>query len=154
MLEFFLSVTPGKNTFMRKSTEASMTIPDIPSFSKLIHDADAAVAGGAELNQLEHSRSCGLPNRMLLPKGTSEGMEFALAVAITDAHEDAAYALMEAQDHQSHGQCGIHGEKYPDHLPMGFPLDRKISDERVFLQADNIKYNIVKVFHKESDHLH
>jgi len=149
MDKFWHKLAPGKNTFMRKSSESSVTIPDIPSFSQLIHDADAAVAAGSALDQAAHTRSCGIPNRMLLPKGKSQGMEFALAVAVTDGHEDAQHGAMEAAEHHSHGQCGIHGEKYPDHLPMGFPLDRKISDERVFLHADNIKYNIVKVFHKE-----
>merc|ERR1719423_563235 len=40
MDKFWHKLTPGKNTFMRKSSESSVTIPDIPSFSQLMHDAD------------------------------------------------------------------------------------------------------------------
>ena len=77
-------------------------------------------------------------------------MEFALVVAVsegtTDAHDHGHH---DKSEHHSHAQCGIHGEKYPDHQPMGFPLDRRIPDERVFLSSDNVAYTIVKVFHKE-----
>ena len=126
-----------------------MTVPDVPSFSKLIHDADEAVASGGELHNEEFERACGIPSRMLLPKGTHEGMEFALAVAVTDGSTDAQHDALEKSGYHSHGQCGIHGEKYPDHQPMGFPLDRRIPDERILLKSDNVAYTIVKVFHKD-----
>lgn len=125
-----------------------MTVPDVPSFSKLMHDADEAVTSGTELHNEEFDRACGIPSRMLLPKGTHEGMEFALAVAVTDGTEDG-HDVLEKMEHHSHTQCGVHGEKYPDHQPMGFPLDRRIPDERIFLTSDNIGYTIVKIFHKE-----
>ena len=77
-------------------------------------------------------------------------MEFALAVAVSDASLDEGHETLEKSGHHSHGQCGITGEKYPDHQPMGFPLDRKIADDRIFLHADNIKYTIVKVHHHDN----
>jgi len=149
MDKFWHHLTAGENVISRKSSESSVTVPDIPSFSKLIHDADAAVANGAELHNEAFAHQCGIPNRMLLPKGTHEGMEFALAVAVSDASLDEGHEILEKSGHHSHGQCGITGEKYPDHQPMGFPLDRKIADDRIFLHADNIKYSIVKVHHHD-----
>ena len=139
----------GTNQIKRKSTESSVTVPDVPSFSTLIKEADEAVAKKKDLSNDEHDRACGIPSRMLLPKGTVGGMEFALVVAITDGSADAQHDALERSGHHSHTQCGIHGEKYPDHQPMGFPLDRRIPDERIFLSADNVAYTIVKVFHKE-----
>merc|ERR1719341_203824 len=53
MDKFWHHLTGGENVISRKSSESSVTVPDIPSFSKLIHDADAAVANGAELHN-EH----------------------------------------------------------------------------------------------------
>ena len=145
------TVTGGENLISRKSSESSVTVPDIPSFSKLIHDADAAVANGAELHNEQFAHQCGIPNRMLLPKGTHEGMEFALVVTVSDATEDEGHETLEKSGHHSHGQCGITGEKQPDHQPMGFPLDRKIADD-AFLHADNIKSILVKVHHHDNHH--
>ena len=138
----------GDNHIKRKSFKSSVTVPDVPSFSKLINEADDAVASVSTLSNEEHDRACGIPDRMLLSKGTQGGMEFALAVAVTDGSTDAQHDALEKSGYHSHTQCGIHGEKYPDHQPMGFPLDRRIPHERIFLSADNVAYTIAKVFHR------
>ncbi|WP_432214996.1 hypothetical protein, partial [Salmonella enterica] len=52
---------------MRKSSESAVTVPDVPSFQSLI---DAADSGSVDLHEFE--RSCGIPNRMLLPKGKKD----------------------------------------------------------------------------------
>ena len=44
------AVTAGENVITRKSSESSVTIPDIPSFAKLIHDANDAISHGTELH--------------------------------------------------------------------------------------------------------
>jgi len=146
MDKFWHKLATGPNHFMRKSTESSVTIPDIPSFSSLIEKADAAVENGEELDTSEFDKQCGIPNRMLLPKGNTQGMEFLLAVAVSDASADD-FATMEAS-HESHSHCGVRGGEYPDHKPMGFPLDRKIPDDRLFKNSDNIHMQVVKVYHK------
>ena len=140
-------MAPGANTIVRHAADSSVTVPDVPSFHALIEAADAAVAAGEELHQEQYERACGIPNRLLLPKGTSEGMEFVLAVAVTDGETDEQHDILEKQDVHGHAQCGVHGEKYPDHLPMGFPLDRHIEDERILLSSPNVKYTIVKITH-------
>merc|ERR1712212_220478 len=146
MDKFWKHLSSGDNKVLRKSPEPSVTVSDIPSFSKLIPDADEAVETGHDLHLEEFTSSCGIPNRMLLPKGNEEGMEFNLIVAVTDGSHDNFKEL--EKTHIGHGHCGIRGEKYPDHMPMGFPLDRKIPDERVLLSHDNIAYSHVKVYHK------
>jgi len=146
MDKFWHHLEVGANHITRKSSESSVTIPDIPSFQKLIHDADAAVAAGTEVHNEAFVHQCGLPNRMLLPKGTPEGMDFVLSVVVNDATGDD-YETME-NSHRSHSQCGVSGQKYPDHRPMGFPYDRMVPDERLFIQP-NINVQDVKVFHTE-----
>jgi hypothetical protein len=141
-------VSAGANVIKRKSTDSSVTVPDAPSFSTLIAEADKAVAGSSDFDFARYTRSCGIPNRMLLPKGSATGMEFALVVSVTNGESDEQHDALEDATTQSHTLCGIHGEKYPDHQPMGFPLDRRIPDERVFLSSDNNAYTIVKIYFK------
>lgn len=136
-------MSQGGNHITRKSEESSVTVPDSPSLQWLEQ------ANEADLKAF--SRSCGIPQRLLLPKGMTDGMEFALVVAVTDGDHDKAVDHPE-QAELSHSQCGTHGSKYPDKRPMGYPLDRRIPDTQVFADAPNIKRVIVKVFHDESAH--
>merc|ERR1712212_152822 len=142
MDKFWKKLEHGANHIVRKSTESSMTSPDIPSFADLIHRADEAVQNGEELDTSAYTQQCGIPNRMLLPKGKKEGMDFYLEMIVNDAAGDNHEV-----DEHSHGHCGVRGETYPDHRPMGFPMDRSIPDDRLFL-ADNIHSQKVKVYHK------
>ncbi|MCL4128360.1 UNVERIFIED_CONTAM: hypothetical protein GTU68_003089, partial [Idotea baltica] len=149
MDKFWRTLHFGSNHVERKSSDASTTVPDIPSFSSLMSKADAAVASGEDLDMSEFSRGCGIPNRMLLPKGTTKGMEFALIVVATDGSKDAAIEGLENDEHGgSHAQCGIHGEVYPDKRPLGYPLDREIPDERVLFNFPNLNKSIVKIYHR------
>ena len=148
---FFFSVAPGANHVTRKSSDSAVTIPDVPHFQALIDAADKAVADGSDFDMHEHARSCGIPNRMLLPKGKRDGMEFALMLAITDGSVDLTHGD-EGEHGGTHAHCGSHGKDYPDKKPMGYPLDRAIPDKRVFDEIPNFKYTIVKVFHEEEHH--
>merc|ERR550519_255556 len=148
MDKFWKKLSKGENKVSRKSTESSVTVKDIPSFASLIKEADEAVASGNDLHNEDFTQTCGIPSRMLLPKGKEQGMEFTLAVAVTDGTADEHHEDLELDDHHAHSHCGITGEKYPDHQPMGFPLDRKITDERVFYNADNMDFSVVKIYHK------
>ncbi|XP_064089683.1 hemocyanin B chain-like [Macrobrachium nipponense] len=151
--KFWKKLTPGGNRIVRKSTDSSVTVPDIPPFQTLIDAADQAVAGNGEFHMPEHQRSCGIPNRMLLPKGKEQGMDFALILAVTDGSYDATHSDAAESEHGgSHALCGSHGEVYPDRRPMGFPLDRRIPDRRVYDETTNFKLTIVKVYHEEHDH--
>ncbi|KAB7504399.1 Allergen Cr-PI [Armadillidium nasatum] len=144
--KFWRTLHAGDNHIERKSSEASTTVPDIPSYHTLLEKASNAVESGSDLDLSAHYRSCGIPNRLLLPKGNTEGLDFALVVAVTDGSKDAAIDGLEKDEHGgTHAQCGIHGEVYPDKRPLGFPLDRQIPDERVLLKFPNIHKEVVTV---------
>nr|ACV33306.1 hemocyanin [Nebalia kensleyi] len=150
MDKFWKTLSPGGNTVVRKSGESSVTIPDRKHFAEMMSETDAAASSGGSLDYSDLAHSCGQPERLLLPKGKVEGMEFGLLIAVTDGEHDAAVSGLEDNEHGSnHGYCGIHNELYPDKQPMGFPLDRKIEDRNMFVGMPNINYNIVNVFHKE-----
>nr|ADE58570.1 hemocyanin HC1 [Limnoria quadripunctata] len=148
--KFWRTLTPGSNQLTRKSTETSTTVPDVPSFQYLINKADAAVSSGSDLDLSAYSRGCGIPDRLLLPKGSTEGTEFLLVVALTDGSKDAAVEGLEKDERGgSHAQCGIHGETYPDKRPLGYPIDRIIPDERVLLNFPNLLRTVVTIKHRE-----
>lgn len=142
-------MTPGANHIVRKSTESSLTVPDVPSFKSLIDQADAAVSGG-DLNLEEFESALGLPNRFLIPKGNSEGMEYVLIAFVSDGKADAAVADLHTNTVFNH--YGYKGT-YPDKRAHGYPLDRHIDDERILDELPNWSHSIVKVFNY-GEHIH
>ena len=146
-------MVPGDNTIVRKSSESAVTVPDLPSFAEMMEKTDAAVAAHAETSGLESlSRNCGIPDRLLLPKGKEEGLEMVLMAFISDGSHDHTDTF-EVDEHYdgTHAHCGIHGQKYPDKRPMGFPIDRQITDFRMTASVTNFKNTLVNIYHKKSD---
>lgn len=126
-----------------------MAIPDRISFPALIQEADEAVAQGREISYANdhHARACGQPDRLLLPKGTKQGMDFHFDVYITSGSDSVHDSVQDG----NHAYCGMHGQKYPDKKPMGFPYDRNVPDRRLFDGLKNIHTQQVKIFFDE-DH--
>lgn len=106
--------------------------------------------GGADSGLTEFESATGIPNRFLLPKGNEQGLEFDLVVAVTDGEADAAVEGL--HDNTGFNHYGAHG-KYPDNRPHGYPLDRKVPDDRVFEDLPNFKHIQVKVFN-HGEHIH
>ncbi|XP_071956170.1 hemocyanin AA6 chain-like [Antedon mediterranea] len=65
---------------------------------------------------------CGLPQNILLPRGTESGMRFDLFVMVTDWGSDNCTDNLD----QGTSYCGVKNQKYPDGRAMGFPFDRNI----------------------------
>ncbi|XP_033099168.1 phenoloxidase subunit 1-like [Anneissia japonica] len=83
---------------------------------------------------------CGLPQNILLPRGTESGMIFDLFVMVTDWGSDNCTDNLD----QGTSYCGVKNEKYPDSRAMGFPFDRKIDDK--FLKKDKFLCTFVENF--------
>nr|BBO36752.1 hemocyanin [Panulirus japonicus] len=150
--KFFQKVPRGTKTIERSSKDSSVTVPDMPSFHSLKEQADNAVNSGSDLDLSAYERACGIPERMLLPKSKPEGMEFNLFVAVTDGVKDTEGHNGDHDHGGTHAQCGVHGEAYPDNRPLGYPLERRIPDERVFGGVPNIKHVVVKIVHHPEHH--
>ncbi|ROT63386.1 hemocyanin subunit L3 [Penaeus vannamei] len=142
-------LSPGSNHIVRKSSESAVTVPDVPSFDTLFKKTEAAL-GGADSGLTEFESATGIPNRFLLPKGNEQCLEFDLVVAVTDGEADAAIDGLHENTEFNH--YGAHG-KYPDNRPHGYPLDRKVPDNRVFEDLPNFKHIQVKVFN-HGEHIH
>ena len=80
---------------------------------------------------------CGLPYRLLLPRGTAEGMPARFLVLLTDAQQDGT-AEMVAEECGSVLYCGRNTSTWPDNQEMGFPFHRPFStaDDPVFSHFD------------------
>ncbi|XP_042243131.1 hemocyanin C chain-like [Homarus americanus] len=143
--KFWNKLNPGLNHIIRLSTESSLTVPDVPSFQSLMQKADEALSSGSELDLHEYESALGLPSRFLLPKGQQNGMEFDLVVVVTDGEADAAVDNLHTNTKFNHyGYGGV----YPDKRPHGYPLDRRVDDERIFHSLPNFKKTIVNVYHR------
>merc|ERR1719153_1807149 len=119
----------------------------------MIDKTEETLAFGAETTSLEElSRTCGIPDRLLLPKGKEEGLEMVLMSFVSDGATDHTDTF-EVGGHYggTHAHCGIHGQKYPDKRPMGFPIDRNILDFRMTAGVTNFKNTLVNVYHKKSE---
>ncbi|MPC39283.1 Hemocyanin C chain [Portunus trituberculatus] len=150
MDKFWVKLTPGKNTIKRSSKESAVTVPDVPSFQTLIDKANEALTSGSELHLEEYHSSLGLPNRFLLPKGKSEGMDFHVVAFVSDGAKDGAVDGLHESTTFNHYGCN--DGTYPDNQPHGYPLDRRVDDERIITGVSNFKAVDVKVYHVEEDH--
>ncbi|MPC71025.1 Hemocyanin C chain [Portunus trituberculatus] len=146
--KFWVKLSPGQNSFTRSSKDSAITVPDVPSFQMLINKTKEAMISGSELRLDEYHSSLGIPNRFLLPKGTTEGMDFQFVVFVSDGSKDMAVeGLLE---NTSFNHYGCHDGKYPDKMPHGYPLDRRVDDERIITGVSNFKTMVVKVFHTDA----
>ena len=130
-------MTTGDNQIVRKSSEASITVPDVPTYKTIYEKTEAR-------QSLEmYESATGIPNRLLLPKGTEEGVEFRLVVAVTDGEQDIAdESIMTMNKYHHYGVRGVQ----PDKRTFGYPLDRRIPDEQIVQEVSNIKETMIKVY--------
>ena len=137
---FFITVTKGNNEIIRKSSEASITVPDVPTYKTLVEMTE-------DHQSLERFESAtGIPNRLLLPKGNEKGTEFRLVVAVTNAEEDINDVSIITMNKYHH--YGVRGVQ-PDRRPFGYPLDRRVPDEHIVNEVSSIKETMVKVYNHD-----
>ncbi|XP_030368851.1 uncharacterized protein LOC115619960 [Scaptodrosophila lebanonensis] len=119
--KFVVSLNPGQNTIMRRSTQSSVTVPFERTFRNL--DENRPAAGSAE--ELEfYFCICGWPQHMLIPKGKLEGMQFQLFVMVSNYEEDRVDQDLVGGCSTAASYCGVRDRRYPDRRSMGYPFDR------------------------------
>jgi tyrosinase len=146
MDKWIVTLAPGKNTIVRMSTDSNVTIPEERTFR--------SVAKPSEGEAQYRFCSCGWPHHMLLPKGSTSGVQFDLFVMISNIADDEVvqdivglvilkcikfiilfliiflYFFFISICNDSHVFCGIRDKKYPDKRSMGFPFDRPLANIR------------------------
>jgi hypothetical protein len=90
---------------------------------------------------------CGWPYNLMLPRGTSAGMGFRLAVMIT--RNDIDMQGFQAQC-GSVSLCGALRRRYPDTRPMGYPFDHDMDRpiEEMIQALPNMAARTIRVKHR------
>lgn len=147
---FPYDVQSGKTTIERNSKDSTATVRDLMSFRSLYKKVEDAIHGKVPFNIDENMRQCGFPDRLLLPKGKTYGMQYKMFVMVTPFEGKTSDKKEEIRAFQSIITCGIMGNlKYPDTYPMGYPFDRQI-DETEFFVPNMIEKDVL-IYHKKSD---
>jgi len=151
--KFATKLNAGDNTVVRKSSESSVSIPDQISTRALRKMVEDALDGKTEMTVDKDFRHCGIPDRMLLPKGRENGMPFTFVVVLSDWTEDKVTDL--PHDYEYGGSlsyCGTTNGKIPDGKPFGWPFDRKIQDTKNFM-VTNIHMHDVSIKFDSTKHV-
>ncbi|KAE8748082.1 Prophenoloxidase, partial [Frankliniella occidentalis] len=127
MDKFHTILKPGLNTLKRLSSESSVTIP----FERTFRNLDANRPGGGRALTEFTFCGCGLPQHMLVPRGTEDGLPHQLFVMVTDFARDRVDQVLEGSCLDAPSLCGVFAGRYPDRRPMGFPFDRRPAGDRV-----------------------
>ena len=115
MDKFVQDTPPGAQQITRSDTESSV-IRRPAELPTDIQDGTQNTGGVHSVNC-----DCGWPYHMLLPRGTANGMTFALFVMATDWNHDH---VQQPGSCGSMSFCGAAGAEYPDERAMGYPFDR------------------------------
>ncbi|KAK3917228.1 Phenoloxidase 2 [Frankliniella fusca] len=138
MDKFHVILEPGVNTLQRRSSASSVTIP----FERTFRNLDAnRPAGGRALDEFTFC-GCGLPQHMLVPRGTEAGLPHQLFVMVTDYAQDRVDQVLEGTCLDAPSLCGVFAGRYPDRRPMGFPFDRRPAHDRVASLRDFLTANM------------
>jgi hypothetical protein len=113
MDKFLVDLEPGKQVVYRPDTESSIVKRPAET------SPAAVIPSGNEPDERSYC-DCGWPYTLLLPRGTSEGMQFRLLVLATDATIDQ---LQDPEQCGSMSYCGA-VDRYPDTRDMGYPFSR------------------------------
>lgn len=118
MDKFHCRIAPGSPTIIERSSTGSAVVR---------HPVQTTASlEGTEPPQNELGTSaecrCGWPYTLLLPRGTSEGLEVRF-IALFTSGDDLKESI---HDPNSASYCGLRDGEYPDKRPMGFPFDRPL----------------------------
>lgn len=134
-----VTVVPGSNKIERSSHESIYVVPDEVPSDVLYKKILKALESGENFPYPE--QLYGFPDRLIIPKGKKEGMQFKLFVAVS--HFDETTAV--------HVDSPIWGSSVVDGRSLGYPLDRSISHN--FTEIPNFYTKDVVITHKRAEDL-
>ncbi|XP_050092731.1 phenoloxidase 8-like [Anopheles aquasalis] len=116
--KFTVSLNPGSNKIIRRSEQSSVAISYERTFNNIAMSSQAD-------NLAMQFCHCGWPSHMLLPKGTSDGLEYEFFIMISDYTLDRVEDFDESVNcSDAHSFCGLRDQRFPDARNMGYPFDR------------------------------
>lgn len=132
--KFAATLAPGTKTVVARPSWYSTVVrrKSVGDDHLLPGSLDDEAAPASDDVDLNNWCDCGLPYRLLLPRGTPAGQQFKLVVVMTDGEDD----LIEHDDVEcgSVSYCGRRAAlsrsyAYNDARAMGYPFDRRLAGE-------------------------
>lgn len=135
---FIVTVKAGTNKIERSCNDNVFGIQDTPSTDVTYKQLLKAINDGENYNYTP--RVGGFPERMMLPKGKKEGLACKFFVSVTPCDKAVEIPIQ------------IYGPNALDGKPLGYPLDRPITDTDKFM-VPNFKLKDAVIYHKTAEEL-
>lgn len=140
---FVHDLTIGKNVIIRNSIDMHNYVKD----RVMTRDFWSKITSGNDFqNNFENDYKnfhTGFPLRLLLPKGTVNGMEMMLYVIVSPLKLVDNVDLQTVKDNHHHMDYRF--TTLLDKMPLGFPLDREINVSYFF--GTNMKFSNIMIYH-------
>ena len=143
----------GENIIERNSRDFTSTVGDHVSFKQLLRQAEQG-----NYFVKDYDSNCGFPDRLALPIGHKDGIEYSFFVIVTPTTNDVAGVqhYEESGEYQKTAFYG-YGKQLScnglfttvDNLPLGFPFDRQIRSFNKFY-TPNMYFKDVSIYHLNS----
>lgn len=150
MLDAFkYDLVAGKNVIERASHQFTWYVKDRTTFYDLYKWVMTATKGETKFTLDMSEAHNGLPERLMLPKGTKSGMPIQFFFIVSPYHKPAV------EQHTGYDaviSSGVgSGARFTDSLPFGYPFDRKIDVDAWY--TPNMFFYEVPVYHRKEQEI-
>ncbi|SPP76098.1 fat-body protein 1 [Drosophila guanche] len=130
----------GINRIQQRSIDIPWTSRDVTPLSEIYRRVMMQLHGQQELDTQELVGENGrFPQRLLLPRGRPEGLPMQLLVIVSPVLEQQQRSIIPSVS------LGIGSASLQDIRPLGYPLDRPITNEQELLQLPNVQLQDVVI---------
>ncbi|XP_034655981.1 fat-body protein 1 isoform X3 [Drosophila subobscura] len=130
----------GTNRIQQRSIDIPWTSRDVTPLSEIYRRVMMQLRGQQELDTQELVGENGrFPQRLLLPRGRPEGLPMQLLVIVSPVLEQQQWSIIPSVS------LGIGSASLQDIRPLGYPLDRPITNEQELLQLPNVQLQDVVI---------
>ncbi|KFB50430.1 hexamerin A [Anopheles sinensis] len=145
--QYLVDITAGKNSIVRNSRDFYRSAKDRTTYTELYKKTMLGF-NGQEKFVLDMSEAhCGFPDRLILPKGWTNGMPMQFYFIITPYTAKPTYE-QNVEYYDKSFSCGVgSGMRYYDTLPMGYPFDRVINFS--YFYTKNMYFKDVLIYHSD-----
>lgn len=141
---WYVDLVAGKNDIVRKSEDFSWFVKDRTTYYDLYKNVMLATTGDHKFPLDMSEAHCGLPMRLMLPKGQVGGMPFQFFFMVMPYHEPKV-ARFSGYDYTV--SCGVgSGARYLDTYAFGYPFDRPI--DKGYWYTPNMYFYDTNIYHK------
>lgn len=143
--KFYVDLNAGENKIVRNSNDYSWYVKDTTTIQEVYKQIMLAIKGEQKFPLDMTEAHCGIPRRLMLPKGRVGGEPYQFFYMVVPFKQPK---VKQFTGYDSVVSCGVgSGARYLDTLPLGFPFDRTI-DDRHFYSSNMVFYDTL-IYHKK-----